>query len=670
MGKISYNDIISNENYYVFASKHTPYAGESDQVISTPVDTVQSASKIFNDMIFGKRLTASDTIPVINRYDWSSGSVFAEYDDQISLANTMFYCSVNRGDQLDVYKCLYNNNSSQSTVEPSGYDSKPFITPNDGYVWKYMYTANSYILDKFSTVDYIPVINSANNSYPGSIDAIKIEDPGSNYNNYTVGLFESSSDIKVGGDPYIYSLGSNANPVDNFYNNCVLVMTSGNAQDEYKTIVDYYVSGGKKIVVLDDIFTGVVSPSDTYEVYPKVNVYDTGDSATVNCVARALIDSISNNVHYVDILNPGLGYRSAVASISPDTSVGVTSNSSLRPILPPYGGHGYDSVAELCSTSVGLRTTFVGGESVISSENDYRTIGIVKDPLFANVNIKVDDTTRVGFFHPGEDIYQYKPLLLTTNAIANGTNIITSSENFGDGINPGDYVSVTSNSFNDIKQVESVSNSSYVVLTSNVDVLASGCNVSFIRNSKKVGTLVSNTSFDMSLTDVNYVDFSTSNHLYGANSSAIIDIDLTASDDTRVTINGRSADSFMKYSQLTSFKGLINPGVSFIEDEEVYQPSYTGAVEPTAKFHSIVDNTSGPTDIMYLTGVNGSFKTLYDANSDGVIIGRTSGAQFTLYNKYIGDIIPESGKILYIENLDPVSRSNATNETFKLFISF
>jgi len=41
----------------------------------------------------------------------------------------------------NVYKCLSNNNSALSTVEPTGdyTSSNGNIATSDGYIWKYMY---------------------------------------------------------------------------------------------------------------------------------------------------------------------------------------------------------------------------------------------------------------------------------------------------------------------------------------------------------------------------------------------------------------------------------------------------------------------------------------------------------------------------------------------------
>jgi hypothetical protein len=61
---------------------------------------------------------------------------------------------INSGNK--VYKCLNNNNYSQSTIEPSSTSITPETT-SDGYEWKYMYTLSDSSIDKFYTSNWVPV---------------------------------------------------------------------------------------------------------------------------------------------------------------------------------------------------------------------------------------------------------------------------------------------------------------------------------------------------------------------------------------------------------------------------------------------------------------------------------------------------------------------------------
>jgi hypothetical protein len=665
----------NNSSFYVFAAKHTPYLNGSDQIIPDPVETIKGGvSQVYDDMIFGKRVQSTDVAMMASRYDWTSNTVFEMYDDtNANLHSSNFYACVNVGSYSNIYKCLYNNGDSPSLTEPSGSDELPFLTPEDGYLWKYMCTANDYIVSKFSTNDFIPIIENTTitaTAISGAIDVIAIDDSGGGYDNYLISSFESTEQIKVGGDPHLYDLGANSQPTADFYNGCLLLLTSGSAKNEYRLITDYYISSGRRIAVLESPFDNDVSVTDTFEIYPNVYVFDTSNQKTSNCIARAIINPTGNVVSYVDIVQRGANYRSATAFIEVDSSVPVTANASLRPIMPPPGGHGADVFKELGAKNIGISVKFVENESPFTIENDYRTIGLLKDPLFANVNIVTDESTGIGSFTVGESIYQYKPLLLNGKAeLFANTTVTGSNIDFTAAISNNDMIIFSNGTHNSLVSVLEVSNSSTLILSSNSILNEANCTITYVKDFSKIGELVEQTSGLINLTNAVSMDLEYSSHLVGSTSGATIDIDLTEPLATRYLINGRAANNYSAYNQLTKYVGVLSAGPSFIEDEEVYQDSTANEHEKaTAYFHSSVDANSGPYDEVYLTNTKNNF---LDVNlSDGIMKGSNSGAQFTIHNKYNGDLVLDSGDILYLENLNPIARANNKAEIIKLFISY
>lgn len=662
--------------YYVFVGKHVPYANNSDQAISTPVDSNKDGLVgVYDDMIFGKKVTPSDVVLMTKRHDWVSNTKFDMYDDvDPDLADKPFYACVNVGSYSNVYKCLYNNFGTASVVEPSGTDDKPFQTPEDGYVWKYMYTITDDQMTKFATVQHIPVIANTQtqaNAASGAIDVIAIDDVGSGYSNYLTGSFGTAADIKVGGNPYLYGLGADASSIDNFYNGCVIKMTSGSAKNEYKVITDYYLSGGQKIIVLSDVFKNNIQPTDSFEIYPYVYVFDTGGVKNTNCIARAIVNPSGNVISYVDILQAGSGYRSATARIIQDPSVPVSTSALLRPIIPPAGGHGSNPEEELQAKHASVSVKFIEGESPFTTKNDYRTVGLLKEPQFANVTIRIDVAKTIGNFAAEETVYQYSPVVLKGTISTSNNNTLTGNGSlFTQALTVGDTVIVSNGSINMVSTVASITSNTSLTLSGNVNFTSSSCTLAYVKNKKRLGSLFANSAGQITLTGVNAASLSTIPYLYGESSYCTSEIDMGVSADTRVTINGRTADDFSKFNQLTTFVGTLGLGQSFIEDELLLQASVIPDLQPSARFHSLVDANTGPNDLMYLTNVKNIFQTVHSTDSDGIIVGQTSGAQFVLDNKYIGDIVPDTGKILYLENLNPIARANTKTETIKLLIEF
>lgn len=662
--------------YYVFVGKHVPYANNSDQIISTPVDSVKDGLiGVYDDMIFGKKVQSTDVTLMINRYDWLSNTVFDMYDDVDSeLYAKKFYACVNVGSYSNIYKCLYNNANTASVVEPSGTDNRPFQTPQDGYVWKYMFTIPDDQMTKFATIDHIPVIantSAQSNATAGAIDIIDIDVIGGGYENYLVSSFGTASDIKVGGNPYLYGLGATASSIDNFYNDCVLKMTSGDAKNEYKIITDYYIANGQKIVVLADIFTNLIKPTDSYEIYPYVYVFDTGGSKNTNCIARAIINTSGNSISYVDILQAGSKYRSATARLNPDPAVPVTTTASLRPIIPPAGGHGYEPESELHAKHASVSVKFVENESPFTTNNDYRSIGLLKEPRFANVVINIDVAKTIGNFAAAESIFQYTPVTLAgIITTANNATLTGNGSFFAQALMVGDMVIVSNGSVNKITSISAISSNTSLTLTDNVGFTSTQCVLTYVKDKKQVGVLFANSAGQITVSNANPIALSKSPYLLGSTSSCTSVINLSIGDSTRITINGRTAEDYSKFNQLISFTGTLGGGPQFINDEIIAQSSVIPDMQPLARFHSIFDANTGPNDQMYVTNTKNVFQTVFSSGSDGVITGQTSGAQFVLNNKYIGDVIPDTGKVLYLENLNPITRANTKTETIKLLLEF
>ena len=684
--------VQAESSYYVFAAKHTQYSEGSDQSIPDPVDTTKAENDIYNDMIFGKRIQAADCSLMIPRYDWSSGQVYDMYDDiDTTLYQKTFFASVNIGSQTNVYKCLYNGNGVASVVEPTGTDTQPFETPEDGYIWKYMYTANTYSMDKFATTTHMPLVVNPTvtaAARTGSIDVIKVEDGGVGYNAYLIDEFRSAEDINIGGSGYLYGLGAPAPSTPDYYNGCIIRMTSGVAKDEYRYITDYYVENNQKIIVLDDPFTSIPQVTDQFEIYPFVYVFDTGGQKQTNCIARAIIDpTSSNSISKVEILESGSGYRSANVVVGSIYSTAIRKNvdssaqlipnevsrsetysdAILRAIIPPQNGHGSDLEHELGANFVGIATKFIENEAPLTVENDYRVIGLLKDPLFANVVVKIDSNETVGNFVGNELIYQFTEAKLTgTVATTSGSPTVTGTNTtFDQSIDVGDRVIITSSTTNFSSIVADVNpNGLVLTLQDNVTSSFTGATISVVKKYVPFGYLSSNTLGQVALTNVSTTSISTSSSkLLGSESFCTTITNPLEAVPVLIGPNSRPANNFYTYNQLSVFGGNKTSATNFIPDEVVSQDAAVIYSQPEARYHS------GNSTHIAVTNVKNIFRTSADPSSDGIITG-DSGAQFTVTAKYSGELVPDSGEVLFIDHLSPITRANNQTETVKILLEF
>ena len=143
----------SNTIMYLFIGKNTTFPNDNSP--PTPVNSTANIEYTpWRDMYAAKRITTADVTHAIERYDWTSGTVYDQYDDQdTDLLEDDFYVMT---EEYNVYKCLFNASATASTTKPTGVSTSPF-TAADGYIWKYMYTVTTAKALKFLTNDYIPV---------------------------------------------------------------------------------------------------------------------------------------------------------------------------------------------------------------------------------------------------------------------------------------------------------------------------------------------------------------------------------------------------------------------------------------------------------------------------------------------------------------------------------
>jgi hypothetical protein len=180
---------------YCFLSNAIPWEDNNDP--PAPTADVKYVKQVQKNMFVAKLIGINDISPVIQRIDWTSGTVYEHYQDDIDMIELdengllvhIFYIK-NKYDQ--VFKCLWNNNDQPSTVEPyfepGTYNTNNIFKGTDNYKWKYIYTIDTGLKVKFMDKQWIPVSVTANTPSPlmnsagaGSIDVINITDGGSGY---------------------------------------------------------------------------------------------------------------------------------------------------------------------------------------------------------------------------------------------------------------------------------------------------------------------------------------------------------------------------------------------------------------------------------------------------------------------------------------------------------
>lgn len=646
--------------YYVFLGKHTTYSNSSDNP-TKPKDSESAKRQVYNDMLFGKRVTTNDARVMIDRYDYASGVVYDMYDDtDKDLYSKKFFVSVKRGTSRDVFKCLDNYNGSVSTTPPNKLDIEDYdeiYRTGDGYVWKYMYTIPGADLEKFATVDYLPVVpntsvsSSADN---GTIDVIVVESPGSGYSNYLAGTL-GKGDLNIDGNQRKIDVSGNnkSSTVDDYYRGCVFKVVSGTSTGLYSRVESYDVYGSKRVITIaDDINLDITSE---YEIMPEVRIL--GDyTETVTARARAVVNSVSsaNTIDYVEILDRGSEYKYATAYVYSESVVPVTSNSTVRPIIGPYGGHGYDANNELGASKVCFSVTF--NEAVdtnnLPSVNDFRQVGVMSNPKFRYVEVNLNSKDAQPFIE-GEKIYQVNPIRLrgTGVTLSTSTSHITADDNsasFTD-LSANTILYIVGNSSRQLATVTGITNSTYMTIDTTGNFACNDCEI-YLANVSAMSIVHSDLdAAGVAVTDISK-PYSSGDRVVGYDSGAsgVVENMVIANKET----------IFNTFNQM--WKYYIIPNGTFEEDEVIYQPD--SAANSHARLFGIVED--GSNTIMHVTNQVGYI------NTGQSVYGLTSEDSAYVSYSYEPDLIYNSGRIIYLENLEKVPRVSGQKETFKIIFSY
>lgn len=170
---------------YIILGRQLPWNDGVEIPPDPPSINDSDLNECFRHGIYAKQIKYENSAMVVKRNDWISGTI---YDAYPTIENQNFYV-VNS--DLQVFKCLYNNNSSASTDEPrlslsSTSLDEPYLLTSDGYKWKYLYTISTQQKKRFMDENWIPVYNNnfvVDAAVPGGIDIVKITNSGNNYFN-------------------------------------------------------------------------------------------------------------------------------------------------------------------------------------------------------------------------------------------------------------------------------------------------------------------------------------------------------------------------------------------------------------------------------------------------------------------------------------------------------
>ena len=338
----------SNNVYYLFIGKSTPFtsgtSGGSDSSPPTPVDGPSDEFFAWDDMLAAKNIGTANIQRVLPRRNWENGTTYDMYKPTYSSSSTATSGASNLYDSTfyfvtadyRIYKVLDNNGGTAfSGTEPTSTTTAPFSS--GGYVLQYIYTLTAGQISTFLTADFMPVSTDSTVStaaVDGSIDSLIIT-AGSGYTNGT----------------YFAAIYGDGTSQGTSSGGIVRITVTNNAIQSF----------------------GLTAGTDT-------TIHSAGAGYTFGTVNLASGFTFSDNT---------LDTASAIGG----------SGGSIEVVIGPKGGHGFNAVQELGGHFVMAATTLTAAEGDdITTENDFRKLGIVVDPnAFGTTSVATISTARLTY---------------------------------------------------------------------------------------------------------------------------------------------------------------------------------------------------------------------------------------------------------------------------------
>jgi hypothetical protein len=210
-----------------------------------------------------------------------------------------------------------------------------------------------------------------------------------------------------------------------FYVGSSLYIMSGTGAGQIANITDYTVIGNTRRATLDVPFVSEPDFTSKYLISPQVKIIGDGS----NAAAYSVINTTTNNLQTIQIINKGINYSYANVSLIGNSGISAnTANiASIRAIISPNGGHGNNPTSELNASYLSFATSFAnsGNGKLPVNGSTYRRIGVMSDPLFANVTLAY--TYNILPLFPTDGVVTVSGSISNASGIVTGSNPVTNS---------------------------------------------------------------------------------------------------------------------------------------------------------------------------------------------------------------------------------------------------
>jgi hypothetical protein len=301
--------------YYIGIGKNDQW--NATETVPAPTDTPRTIRKAQAALQSVKAVAGVSY--VIPRYNWTSGSIYSSYDDDVTAIPSNSYYVLTEDNQ--VYICLQqskdaNGNANVSTVQPTGTSKNAFKT-SDGYTWKFLYALSAAKSSAFLSANFVPVEKILDSAGGPTLTAIEIQQA---------------------------------------------------------TVQDSAVAGRILNIV-------VTKPGTGYTSAPTVTI--TGNTRAIGDSAQAVATVANGSIAKIEMLNESAGSGKNYINATVTITGGSGSGAVARAVIGPQNGIGADPRDELKATSLMFNAKpsgIEGGDFLAGTGVDFRQVMLIKNP--------------------------------------------------------------------------------------------------------------------------------------------------------------------------------------------------------------------------------------------------------------------------------------------------
>jgi len=435
----------SGNSFLLYFGRSVPwgstFAGEptTGDDISPPSNSnsISERHGSWRNAIGAKILESDDLYHVFPRINWTQGTVYDQYDDSVDLFDGTkdFYVLT---DEMNVYKCISNNNGTKSTDKPDTTSTSIFTT-EDLYKWKFIFKVTEdskrfltqeYIPCRFITTkevdETLPQYNVQTSAVEGAIEHLEIT--GGNTATYTsateqedisclVKPFDTNNIGNTGGDfGALFAAGYTGDNVladdgsdfNGATSSWVKVAYPSGHEGALSIWFDeswtagysiYFHSGeGPEVGILRNITkqvqgvngallkldaplgAPVIPDISKYVINPHAVISGDGQDATMR-----LVTGTDSKIKGATVINRGTNYKNASVEIKTPQTTGTIGYPSIIPSISPQGGHGANPIIDFNASKIMVAVKIDGTEdNDLLIGDDFRQFGIIKNATISS----------------------------------------------------------------------------------------------------------------------------------------------------------------------------------------------------------------------------------------------------------------------------------------------